>query len=90
MTDMNAGKADPLRITVKMLDIRDQMQALFGEHYRERIEPFLEAILRWQKESGRPVAEMALHVAQVAEKHGDGWSVALAIAAGVEAMERRP
>ena len=87
---ISTQRADPLRITVKMLDIRDDMRALFGEHYAERVEPFLAAIQRWTKESGKPVAEVALECAQGAEKHGNGMSLALAIAAGVEAMERRP
>ena len=73
-----------VRITAKILKIRETMQTFWGDRYAERIEPFRDAIRRWTAESGKPRAEVALRVCQETERHGTGMDVLLAIAAFCE------
>jgi len=76
-----------IRMTAKMLEVRDTMRFFWGDKYRERIEPFRDAIRRWTAETGKPKGEVALHVCKVSEKNGDPMDVALAIAAFCEDVE---
>lgn len=76
-----------IRITAKMLECRDTMHRLWGEQYAERTEPFRDAIRRWVKESGKPVAEIALDVLKLTERHGGEMDLPLAISAAADAME---
>ena len=78
---------DLIRMTAKMMDIRDTMRNFWGDRYQARIEPFREAISRWHRETGRPVAECGLAASRAAEKHGTDMDVLLAIAATVEECE---
>ena len=85
-----AAMSDPLSVSVQMLEIRNRMREFFEDDYEERIAPYLAAIHRCMKEYGCLPAEAALKVAKFSERNGNEMSTALAIAAGVEAMERRP
>lgn len=79
--------ADLIQMTAKMMEIRDTMRSFWGERYTARIEPFREAIRRWHRETGKPVAECGLTASQAAEKYGGEMDVLLAIAATVEECE---
>lgn len=80
-----------LLIAAKIADslrgVRDEMRRFWADKYEVRTEPFREAIARWSKQSGKPVAEVAIDVIKVAEEKGGGMDAALAIAAACDAME---
>lgn len=73
---------------VALMRIASHHRALGHDvRYTARIEPFREAIQRWHRETGRPVAECGLAASRAAEKRGTDMDVLLAIAATVEECE---
>ena len=80
--------SNPIRLTAKMLNIRDTMRNFWGDEYQARIEPFREAISRWMRETGKGAAECGLAACRKAEDYGNEMDVLLAIAATVEECER--
>lgn len=79
-----------IKIAAKLYECQESAKKLFQEEYSQKIQWYIDTILRWNKERGTDTLKTVLAICQMQSVQSNGMAMMLFLAAAVELIEKEP